>query len=371
MNTSPRKVNVCALFCLLVSMLLLTLMSGCSDDDCETCPTCPEVKTHNDIYDGLLYVGMSGVPKTGDIDIYVFDTRTESLVDSIDIGSNDVGHLDITANGRYLAVGDEQATTRIFDAKSLELIKSIGMQASPTFMSGDHYLLTHRLKTWVYSVENFHLVHEDTVDILSDIRRSTAGNSFFAVRHHDALYEYSLDSFQVARSWQPCNQDGMPYALWNFDLSNQDRVAHMIVQGVDGSAVVTWDLIADTLINEHPITVWTGEVCANRFGDEVYVTEPGAPYFYGVGTIYIFDQKTGKYLDGISLFGYRDDPMKPLTARNMSLAPDGSQLYVVSDASHWEPGTVLRIDTKTRQVESLLFPLGDFYPYSVAIGPKP
>lgn len=371
MNTSPRKVNVCITVCLLVSLLLLLMTGGCSDDDCETCPTCPEVSDHNEIYDGLLYVSIANPAADENVGVYIFDTRTEQIVDSIPAAGAGIYHLDVTSDGRLLATGDELATTLVYDTGNLKPLKSFEMQTEATFAPDGSYLLLHRLKTRIYSVPAFNLIVEDTLDVGADVVFSKTRSSFFAIADRKLLYEYSLDTSKIIRSWQLSDRDGVVYDLWSFDLSLREQLAHLIVSGSHGSAFVTWDLTADTLINEHPLVFWTGSVCANAFGAEVYVTEPGYSLVNGVGTIYVFDRFTGEYLDGISLFGYRSNPTIPLSARNMVLAPDGSQLYVVADATQWNTGTVLRIDTKTRKIESLLFPSLDVYPYDVAIGPKP
>jgi WD40 repeat protein len=369
MTTSPREVLTSALALFLMLTLVLGLL-GCSDDDCETCPTCPEPKTHNDIYDGFLYVGLSGVPYLGDTDIYIIDTKTEQVVDSITYPQRDALALDVTPDGKLLAVSDAQATTRVYDTRTKEILASFDMQAVRGFAGNGRHLLLHRLKTWIYSVPDLQLVHEDTIDI-GDFYSSVDGNFYYSVADFRLFYQYSFDSLKVVRTWQPHDRDGERYSLWNFDLSDNDRLLHMIVAAASGPAFATWDLEADSLINEHPIAAGNGEVCANPYGDEVYLTEPGFPLSYGLGTIYIFDRQTGEYLEGISLYGYNEKPWIPLSARHLVVSPDGSQLYVVSDATHWESGTVLRIDTKTRKVESLLFPDIDIYPLTIAIGPRP
>ena len=370
MITSPRKAHLSAITVILALALSFGLLS-CSDDNCETCPTCPEVKSSNDIYDGLLYASVSCPWDDNMQGVYIFDMKSEELVDSIVGFAASSPEIEVSPDGTLLAVNDANATTWIYDTRTKEVLASFSLQALYGFLQDGKYLLLHRLKTWIYSVPDFTLLHVDTLDVHWNASSSRARNTFYSIANRRIFYEYSLDSFQIVRSWRPHDDEGMPYDMWSFDMSADEQLLYLICVSPRSCAFVTYDLEADSLINEYPIFSWVGDVCASPVGGDVYVTDPGLPPLDPMGTVYVFDDGTGEYLNGISLYGYREDPRWPLSARCMCMAPDGSQLYVVSDITFLDYGTVFRIDTKTRRIENFLFPQIDRFVDDVAIGPKP
>jgi DNA-binding beta-propeller fold protein YncE len=158
-----------------------------------------------------------------------------------------------------------------------------------------------------------------------------------------------------------------------FDMSADDSLMYMICESPRSVLFIAYDLVGDSVIGEHPLYAPYGHVCWNHALDEVYVTDPGIviPSFTP-GTIYVFDGQTGEYLKGISLYGYLgDESWEALSAWYLDISPDGSQLYVCTGHEGREPGTVLRIDTRTGQVEKILFPEFWRWPCRLVVGPKP
>jgi hypothetical protein len=348
---------------------ILMLLCSCSDD-CGDCPVCPEPEScSNDLYDGRLYVselfGMMG--------IYVFDTATDKLVDSI-VYQTSGGCVDASADGRYLLTTDATAKAMLYDASTLTLLNSIEMAGVSRFVNRDRQVMCSRLTTDFYSVPDLRLVHSDTVKLGFSEPYLESRNSFYSVWNYELLYQYSLDSFQVVRQWRPIDHEGIAYSMHCFDLSFDGCMLYMIAGSPRGSTFITYDLEADSLVREHLIYNWHGDVEANPVSGEVYVTDPAALGGFTPGTIYVFDGRTGEYLQGISLYGYLCDiegTWDAMSARALEVTPDGSQLYVGTGHEARDQGTVLRIDTRTRRIEKLLFPNFGCWPYELAVGPKP
>jgi hypothetical protein len=354
-----------ALFLVLGAAVLL--IAGCADE-CPICPDCREPEPcSNEVYDGRLYVAMV----FGTTGIFVVDTKTETVLDSVLFGTS-ADDIRVSSNGRYLATSDAQTGLRVWDAKTMEVIAQFPERCCPQFINDDQYMLCHRHGLYLYSLPDFELVHQDTFRMIHEVRYSQARNSLFTVRAYRYLYEYSLDSFKVVREWWPEDANGDGYALRRFDMSEDDRLLYMLVIARHGSAYITYDLEADSLISESPLYGYVGRVCANPFTGDVYVTDPGGvmPSFTP-GTIYIFDGETGEYKEGISLYGYFADSWDAMSAWRMALTPDGSQLYVATGHINRDFGTVLRVDTRTQRIENLIFPKIDRFPSELAVGPKP
>jgi DNA-binding beta-propeller fold protein YncE len=281
--------------------------------------------------------------------------------------------VDVTADGKYFLTTVTGAM-HLYDAATLTELGAIDMAGRSQFVNHDKYIVCHRLKTRFYSVPDLQLVHEDTVDFGWTIHYSEMRNSIYTVCDYSLLYEYSLDSFEVVREWRPADRDGTPYAMACFDLSFDDRLLYLIGSCSRGNVYITYDLEGDTLINEHLLYNPLGDVELNPVGGEVWVSDPATINGFTPGTIYAFDGQTGKYIQGISLFGYLTEVHESwdaMSARAMQISPDGKQLYVVTGHEAREQGTVLRIDTKRRRIEKLLFPDFGVWPYELAVGPKP
>jgi hypothetical protein len=87
---------------------ILVLLCSCSDD-CGDCPVCPEPEScSNDLYDGRLFVSN----RFGMMGIYVFDTATDKLVDSITYRICGMC-VDVTAAARHHRSASITATSRI------------------------------------------------------------------------------------------------------------------------------------------------------------------------------------------------------------------------------------------------------------------
>ena len=94
--------------------------------------------------------------------------------------------------------------------------------------------------------------------------------------------------------------------------------------------------------------------------------------YYDSGTIYIFDARSGVYLQGISMFGYLWNPLVPLSssARGIVFSPTGEKAYVATGMSDRHTGSVLVVDTKLKKIVKILSPDLKRLPGQLRIGPK-
>ncbi|GAF96988.1 unnamed protein product, partial [marine sediment metagenome] len=87
------------------------------------------------------------------------------------------------------------------------------------------------------------------------------------------------------------------------------------------------------------------------------------------GTVFIYDPDDGSYLSGISLYGYHDIKY-PLYADPIAFTPTGDKVYIGSGDIFRYDGTIMSIDTETKQVQKLIWPDLGHYIRKLKIGPK-
>ena len=113
---------------------MMTLFSSC----CEDCPTCPDGTLQP--YKGWLYAAEINRNR-----LYQIDTETDSVVDSLAMSDCYPGFMDVSQDGKYLAVGmvysAGEGTTIVYDAQTLDPIADLGMLSMPTFVTSENILL--------------------------------------------------------------------------------------------------------------------------------------------------------------------------------------------------------------------------------------
>lgn len=387
MQKLPRKALTSAL-ALVVSLCVGLALTSCSNDGCPICPTCEEPKIHNDLYDGRLYVAAWNENESYDNPyacIYAFDCSSDSLVDSIVYyplnGASDPSALLLSEDGHFLAVQHNGGAAHVYDAATLtELSYSAHLEGVFQCFTGEgRFLLAdYRGEMRFYTVPELQLVHSDSVGVGKYVRSRDA--TFCIPDDKLGLYEYSLSDFQVSHVWQPRGRDGVRYKLSRIDLSDDGQLLYAIaMKDLDGASAlfVCYDLVADSVISEYPL--WVPDVvCTNPIRGEVYVLGFSDPWRRTPGNIWVFDAATGVFLESVSLWGHDRNWYEQMTGRGLAVTPDGNQLYVATYAlayTELNPSTVLRIDTRTKRIESLLFP--DMHPelyiipWLMTLGPKP
>jgi hypothetical protein len=345
---------------------LALLVAACSDEDC---PTCPVVTCENDNYDGRLYF----TTNTGDEGLFVVDTKNDSLIDSLIWGYYPGYEIDLSDDGKLLCVSD-----RVFDAFSLGLLGVLAPAVGGKFVRNSTMIVAqHYNLLYTYAVPGYALLKTDTIRYRAGYRAyGEKRDELFVYRGADTLMSIDLDSLKVRRMWHVVRPTGGHYYLRDFVIGPEGRRVYCLASwGL--AAFIIFDLEADSIISEFTLYGHLGAVRLHPNGREVWVTDPGASALapFQPGTVYIFDAETGEYLEGISLYGYLPGlPHIGLDAWELEFTPDGSHVYVLTGDDFDPPsGNILRIDTKSRQVENILFPVFNQYPYpfSLAIGPKP
>jgi DNA-binding beta-propeller fold protein YncE len=373
-------------------LLLLAAGFGCSDD----CPTCPKEEERKP-YRGWLYYTES---HSGLYSLYKVDLETDSIVDSMkhEDGALYTISAAVSSDGRYLAVwySDVMSTrgsTRLYNAQTLGLVGELPEAISAYFDTEDQWLVGLDSYGTGYRISRLSLpsltaISADSVanfrpKIIDPSRNLLYGVAdqfgFASVVYPWGFYSYNyvtqeLKSLPLLWSATDTIKD-----VYTFSLSSNGGILYFT--GAEPARATVWgsiagafDLNSRTLLWYYPLVTSTGGIAVSPDGKEVWVTDPGPPGFeWNSGTIFILDAATGRYLQGISMFGYLPDsnPYYPLPGRGIAFAPTGDRAYVQARHTFTNPyGTVVVVDTKKRAIVKLLRPDMHSGPGKLLICPK-
>ena len=377
------------------SILLGLLVSGCSKD----CPTCPKVEERKP-YKGWLYYTDGSSEGTS---LYKVDLETDSIVDSMKHEDSELytNGAAVSSDGRYLAVwySDVMITrgsTRLYNAQTLGLIGELSQRLGSFFDTEDQWLLgfdTFDSFVTGYRISRLSLpglttISTDSVrnfwpSIVDRSRNLLYGvadqNGAAPAVYPRGFYSYNYVTHEIKSIpllWSPTDTIKDVYSL---SLSSSGEILYFTVDepaGVTvwGAAAGAFDLNTRTLLWYYPLVTPIGGIAVSPDGSEVWVTDPGPTgYEWNSGTIFILDAATGRYLQGISMFGYLPDsnPYYCLPGRGIVFAPTGDRAYVQARQTFTNPyGTVVVVDTKKKAIVKLLRPNMRSEPGKLCICPK-
>lgn len=372
------------------------LVSGCSED----CPTCP--KEYERIpYKGWLYYTEGNSDGTS---LFKVDLETDSIVDSIkhEDGALYTNGAAVSSDGRYLAtwysdVAITRGLTRLYNAQTLVQIGELPQRLASFFDAEDKWLLGfdsfnsfetgYRISR--LSLPDLTTISVDSVRNLQPRIIDPDRNQFYCYAEQTgaapAVYPRGLYSFNYVTHelkstpllWSPTDTSKVVSSL---SLSADGEILYFIAESPEGIPLIhgiaagAYNLKSRTLLWYYPLMSWTGGIAVSPDGKEVWLTDPGPPgYEWNSGTIFILDAATGRYLQGISLFGYLPDsnPYYCLPGRGIVFTPTGDRAYLQARHTFTNPyGTVVVIDTKKRAIIKLLKPNMHSEPGKLLICPK-
>jgi hypothetical protein len=378
---------------LVAAMICGLLLNSCSND----CPTCPTDKPVEHYKGWLYYTDLSPVL----YNIYKVDMETDSIVDSLTYGDPSVaGYATaMSSDGRYLVAwfGDTYlhiATTRLYDAQTLTMISEIPQKAYACFFDTENrWILAYDVNATGgaqflrLSLPDLTVLATDTVHNFWPIMIDPARHKIYGqasetsskpVVYHRGFYSYDYVQHQmqlIPILWTPNDT----CQVFTPKLSGDGNTLYFIGMEftgatIFGSIAAAFDLGTRALLWHYPLVGASGGIDVSPDGKEVWLTDPGAPgYDWDSGTIFILDAATGRFLQGISMYGYQPDnnPHFCLPGRQVLFSPTGEKVYVCTDITMTNPyGTVVVVDAKKRTITKLLRPDMHSEPMSLCLGPK-
>ncbi|MCX6831969.1 MAG: hypothetical protein NT028_07525, partial [candidate division Zixibacteria bacterium] len=378
-----RLHSLIAMVSIMVTAILLGLLvSGCAKD----CPTCPKVEESRR-YRGWLYY-TEGV--SDNTTLYKVDMETDSIVDSLkqEDPREALGRLGVSSDGRFLglmysktsdsSLTQMDRTTRIYDAQTQAHITDLSEGVTPFFDTYDNLLIGLRADTTgnyiiVMQIPTFTSMRVDSVgnflprliDPSHDLLYGNASNTGWTHEYATGFYSYNYASHELKPLpilWSPTDTIEYVYTLC---LSSNGEILYFTGAEHAGATVFgamagAFDLNSRTLLWYYPLVTPIGGIAVSPDGKEVWVTDPGPTgYDWDSGTIFILDASTGRYLQGISMYGYLPDsnPYFSLPGRGIVFSPAGDRAYVQASHTFTNPyGTVVVVDAKKKAIVKLLRP---------------
>lgn len=382
MNKRRIALSLASFFAVCIVVALLS----CGKDECPTCPKDESARP----YKGWLFV----TSNASDYGLFKIDAETGEAVDSIPQKSGDQrsGYVDASQDGRYVAVsyccgGGYSRTTVIYDAQTLAVVHEMPFIVSPLFISSQNILLGFAHDTvFTFSIPTFDIVSADSVGenfgmiehILDERDTLVYGNFDYGESRLDSVEvaAYNYVRREITRKFDVRWDDQHKASILHMDFNRARREIYFT-----GANYPYVDVLASYSIQSGTVTIinklwtWYGWAKVSPDGKELYVTDPGPIQSAGdAGTIYIFDAASKSYLGGISLWGYRpfEESGLPLAGGQIVFTPTGERAFVLTGRTDGYKlgGSVLTIDTKTRQIVHLTWPECDHYPDFAAICPK-
>ncbi len=368
------------------TLLILVSVSGCSDDDCPTCPVDEVVQP----YKGWLYFTEIMYDRYS---LYKVDMETDSIVDSVKFpAESGPGMMTVSPDGRYLVAAYnfvfDPSGCQLYDAQTLELLAEPQHPVAPLGFDEDGTLLSVWLEPEV--VLGNHLFHFQRLNLpsFSAVSEDTFRdlNPLYVDARHDRIYcaggrPRGLNTFW-AYDYSARTLERIPIRVTAADTiqilnlaiaADGDRL--FFLGGGDNGPfdlwLGCWSIKRDSLLwSRQRLTDWGG-LALSPDETELWSTDPGIPDGQNPGSIFIHDPVTGGYLGGISLRGYFPSPYGVLTGDWVLFSPTGDRVYVATGlVAFGPPGSVLSVDRRLRKITKLFAPNLDSGPASGAICPK-
>lgn len=361
---------------IILPVLILIAFAGFLASCCEECPTCPD---GTESYKGWLYARDDWHNW-----VYRIDIETDSLIDSVSFEEGDysIGAIDVSQDGRYLAVvytkAPSRAFTRIYDAQTLEFINDLDDYIIPVFVASENILLGFGDGLKIYSMPDLSLLYEDSIGqtsypVLMENQNLIYVRSLKRPENSDSQFIMAFDykQWEIADTWIITDSANNWFDIGRFDIHpDGKRLYFGGFAGTVPSSFIGYDLGEREIMFTRPIFSRNGMVRVSPDGREVYQTDPGYPAdIYCPGTVFVYDPDDGTYLCGISLYGYHDI-MYPLHGDPIAFTPTGDKVYIGSGRIFQLDGTIMSIDTKTKQVKKLIWPHLEHFIGMLRIGPK-
>ncbi len=353
------------LYVLLVIVTAAAWLIGCGED----CPTCPPVECLDCPYDGRLYVAMD-TPIPG---VYIFDTKTDSLIDSVMTPGSTVFDVSVSSNGDYFTANLGGGRILLFAASTMQQLAELPGYGGGEFLGNSNELLIRGQGgiVSIYQLPSLSLKYSGPPGVPYSSRQVRSGREFLGVWSADSIVIVDIDSLRITRKWQIILADFQ--LLRKFDVDRQATLLCGLAETSVGNLFYTYDLQGDSIVSLFDLRGPFGDVRIHPKEHEVWVVD-AAPYPFGYDfpdVIYVFDTGNGALLYSVSMRQVLTPLGIPPDAQGLEFTPDGSAVYVRTGHEGVQGGTVLKIDTRTKRITKVLFSKFDRLPTNMAIGPKP
>jgi WD40 repeat protein len=239
--------------CLAIVVLFGFVAITC-DEDCPVCPKEPEPGSYN------VYLADDNQGDTAYI--WVVDSFTDSLTDSIRTPDKYITKMDVSTDGKYLAALASGAML-VFDLETKEVIHNLPISGYPLFIPNTHHLLMSGLgneNPKILDVESGAILRQDSLElgIFALTYGSTYGFGLIAPSDSNEYCIYDYNEMQIVKRHKIRRNDGSIFFIMKMTLSADARYLFFIVRP---NKVFKYDIATDSVIDS--IYIYSG----GYFGD--------------------------------------------------------------------------------------------------------
>lgn len=361
-----------------VSAIALEFLSGCVNERA-IAPTPQHYR---------LYAGMHGGPANPSGWIGVFDCDTDSLVDSLTYPGMSAAYGGYASpDGKYLATQEAGRQTRIWDIQNgTQVVMLPRSHFSVTFFPEDSLALASAVdSTYIYRLPSFDL---DTVIPIRlwYSKRIPNSTKILAISARgpttrpvdlSLLVVFDISSRVLTDSIViESDPEGFGFDVLSFDLSLTGSSLYAVGASPSGGRwLIGYDLIGRSVVFRPELARANGSCRVSWDGCEVWVTDPGATSSLNPvwpGLILVYDAHSGSVLDTIPTKGiYEGSPDQSLFVKDIRFVPGSDKVYVATGRASRTGYPLLVVDSKSREIEQILFPSAPFLPGFIEVVPRP
>jgi hypothetical protein len=296
---------------------------------CEDCPPCPTEPQPLEPGSYCVYIADENQEAPGYI--WVVDSKTHSLIDSIETPAPDISVIEASPDGDYLATfSPSHPSVLIYDTDDKDTVASITPKGYPLFTRDNSYLLISHITTHVlykYEVVNWSLISSDTLPAIP-------GGLFYSSRHlygRDVAgieyFIYDYESMSLIKADSIRRSDGsMPRAL-EITNSSDDRYFYFISRP---DKLFKYDIANDSIVDSiHTVYGgYHGDLKCTPDGRFLVISESTDWPDRAIGNLLIVEQENFAMYRRIPTWGL--NPYMPgacLLPGQLAITHDGSKVF--------------------------------------------
>lgn len=291
---------------------------------CEDCPTCPDEPTP-----GSYYVYIADDNQGAPAYIWVVDSRSDSLIDSILTPDDNITVMDISPDGRYLAVLAIAAdSVFVFDLETKAVLISLP-GGFPFFTPDNAHLLIGDIHTEIlykYDIPHWSLAATDTIPF-APYGLFNHSPYIFGSNTGKEYYIYDYQSMSLVKTDSLKRADGSKPQALGIITSSDDRYFYFLARP---NKIFRFELESDSIVDSINIIygAYCGELECTPDGKYLLLSESNQWPDPLHGSLLIIDQASFTVHRRIPTWGLNPHfPGAPASIGQIAITADGSKVF--------------------------------------------
>jgi hypothetical protein len=306
--------------------------------DCPDCPTCPERAKPGSYY---VYIADWNQDEPGYI--WVVDSETDSLIDSIPTPVAHITVMDVSSDGQFLAAfGGSLGRVLIYDTDLKDTVASVSPSDFPYFTLNNEYLLIQDIierRIYKYAVSTWSLVASDTMlfdkavmfNTPTQLLGITSGGKEYVIYDYETMSATKIDSITRA--------DGSTPQALATTMSSDDRHFYFLARP---DKVFKFEIESSSIVDSILIIYGTynGSLKWTPNGTYLLVTESSEWPDPPLSNLLMIDQDSFSVVRRIPTYGLNSNfpgPNSQVSLEKMAITRDGSKVFTTNSTFGVEP----------------------------------